>query len=377
MNLESKSASEAAPHRAEGRVSAFLSALPSAKKVLILPHDNPDPDALASAFALSKLVKHKLHKSALIGLGGIIGRSENRALVSNLDIPLKSVEHIFPQFRGPIILVDTQPGRANNSLPEHIIPTAVIDHHPDWGNNGSVPFVDLREHYGATSTLVTEYLEQAELPLEPSVATALFYGISSETQNLGRDTKPTDIMAAQYLYPYVNKRLLSAIEHPPLPRGYFHLISQAVQNAALYDDVVVTILESTFYPDAVAELADFLLRMETARWSVCLAPYKNFLYVSMRSSDPTAKAGLLLASLLPSGMAGGHDLIAGGKIKTSRRKWKEEAYRITQGVLNAVGKPGIRPQPLVPKQQSDTPSTEILSQLLTLSPREAEHTEDV
>lgn len=373
MSLES----ESVPPRAEEKVSAFLSVLSPAKKVLILPHDNPDPDALASAFALSTLIKHKLQTSTLIGLGGMIGRSENRALVSSLDIPLEPVERIFPKFKGPVILVDTQPGRANNSLPNHLTPTAVIDHHPDWGNNGSVPFVDLREHYGATSTLVTEYLEQAEVSIESSVATALFYGISSETQNLGRDTKPTDITAAQYLYPYVNKRLLSAIEHPPLPREYFDLIGQAMQNAALYDDVVVSILESTFYPDAVAELADFLLRMETARWSVCLAPYGRFLYVSMRSSDPTAKAGLLLASLLPSGMAGGHDMVAGGKIKTSRRKWKAEAYRITQGVLNAVGKPGSRPQPLVPQHRSNTRSRAILAQLLALIPREDEHTENV
>ena len=77
MNLESESPLSS-PSGAEGRVSAFLSALPAAKKVLILPHDNPDPDALASAFALSTLIKHKLHAATLIGLGGIIGRSDNR-----------------------------------------------------------------------------------------------------------------------------------------------------------------------------------------------------------------------------------------------------------------------------------------------------------
>lgn len=83
MNSES----ESAPHRAEEKVSVFLSALPSAKKVLILPHDNPDPDALASAFALSTLIKYKLHTSTLIGVGGMVGRSENRALVSSHELP--------------------------------------------------------------------------------------------------------------------------------------------------------------------------------------------------------------------------------------------------------------------------------------------------
>ena len=76
-------------------------------------------------------------------------------------------------------------------------------------------------------------------------------------------------------------------------------------------------------------------------------------------------------------MAGGHDMIAGGKIKTSRGKWKDEAYRITQGVLNAVGKPGVHAQPLVPKHQSHTPNTEILTQLLALTPRNTQHLENV
>ena len=93
----------------------------------------------------------------------------------------------------------------------------MIDHHPDWGTIGAVPFVDLRANYGATSTIVTEYLEAAEVPLEPRIATALFYGIASETQHLGRETYATDILASQYLYPYVNKRLLSSYREPSPP----------------------------------------------------------------------------------------------------------------------------------------------------------------
>jgi nanoRNase/pAp phosphatase (c-di-AMP/oligoRNAs hydrolase) len=330
-----------------GKVAELLAVLPVSKKVLILPHDNPDPDSLASAAALRSLIEYKLGRPPVIGLSGIIGRSENRALVSVLAIPLVPLEQILPDFKGSVILVDTQPGRANNSLPHHLTPTAVIDHHPDWGYERPVPFMDLRENYGATSTILTEYLEEAEVPIDPRVATALFYGVSSETQHLGRETKPADIMACQFLYPYVNKRLLGEIEHPPLSREYFRLIGQAVHNTVLYGDAVVTLLDSVPYPDAVAEVADFLLRLEISQWSVCLAPYEDFLYISLRSKDPNATAGLLLASLLPSGMAGGHGMIAGGKIKTSRRKWKEAARQILQDLLLALGKSGTRPQPLV------------------------------
>jgi nanoRNase/pAp phosphatase (c-di-AMP/oligoRNAs hydrolase) len=335
------------PDKAEGKVAELLAVLPASKKILVLPHDNPDSDSLASAAALRSLISHKLKKSPIIGLSGIIGRSENRALVRVLDFPLVPLDQIFPDFEGSVILVDTQPGRANTALPSHITPVAVIDHHPDWGQNGSVPFVDLRENYGAASTIVTEYLQSAEVPLNPRVATALFYGISSETQHLGREAKSADIVASQFLYPYVNKRLLGEIEHPLLTRDYFRLVGHAVHSAVLYGDVVVAILESVPYSEAVAEVADFLMRLESAMWSLCVAPHAGHLHISLRTRDTEATAGLLLASILPSGMAGGHGMIAGGKIKTSQRTWKDEASKIVQDFLGTLGKSKARPQPLM------------------------------
>ncbi|MFQ5847571.1 MAG: bifunctional oligoribonuclease/PAP phosphatase NrnA [Candidatus Methylomirabilales bacterium] len=334
------------PGKAQGKTAELLALLPARKKILILPHDNPDPDSLATAASLRSLIAHKLKQVPIIGLGGIVGRSENRALVSVLEIPLIPVEQLFPDFEGTAILVDTQPGRANNALPVDVKPVAVIDHHPDGGHNGSVPFVDLREDYGATSTILVEYFQEAEVPLNPRVATALFYGISSETQNLGREAEPADILASQFLYPYVNKRLLSQIENPPVSRDYFRLIGQVVHSAMLYGDTVVAILESVPYPDAVAEVADFLLRLQEARWSACLAPQGDLLYVSLRTRDPDASAGLLLASILPSGTAGGHGMTAGGRIAIAGRSWKEEASKIVQNLLRARGKAGARAKPL-------------------------------
>jgi len=334
-------------NKGTGKVRELLAVLPAEKKILILPHDSPDPDSLATAATLRFLVAHELRKTPIIGVGGIIGRSENRALVKVLDIPLVPVEQLFPGFEGSVILVDTQAGRANSPLPSSITPVAVIDHHPDWGENGSVPFVDLREDYGATATIVTQYLQEAEVPLNPRVATALFYGISSETQHLGREAKSADIVACQFLYPYVNKRLLGEIENPPLGRDYFQLIGRAVHSTVVYDDVLVTILESVPYSEAVAEVADFLMRFEGAMWSVCVAPRGDYLHISLRTRDTEATAGRLLASILPSGMAGGHGMIAGGRIKTSERTWKDEANKIVQDVLRVLGKSEASPQPLV------------------------------
>lgn len=337
-----------------GGVGEFLATLNSAKKILILPHDNPDPDSLASAAALRFLIRHKLGKIAVIGLSGIIGRSENRSLVTILEIPLVPVSELLPSFSGPVILVDTQPQRGNNALSAEITPSAVIDHHPDWGKNGDVSFVDVRESYGATSTIVTEYLQQAEAPVDPRIATALFYGISSETQHLGRETMPHDIVASQFLYPYVNKRLLGDIQTPQLTHIYFRVIAQAINSALMYGDTVVTYLDSVPYPDAVAEVADYLMRLETAMWSVCLAPYEDYIYVSMRTRDPEAQAGRLLDSLLPAGSAGGHGMIAGGRIKVAKRQRGDMAHKIVRDILHALGRERGHPQPLVNDQDRKT-----------------------
>src|SRR5262245_9601633 len=87
--------------------------------LVILPHDNPDPDALASAAALRFLVRQVYeNKEILIALGGIVGRAENRAMLRYLNIDLAPVSEIDFSAHPYVALVDTQPGRINNSLPE-------------------------------------------------------------------------------------------------------------------------------------------------------------------------------------------------------------------------------------------------------------------
>src|ERR1700752_2901625 len=202
-------------------LAGLLQVLEGPAPLVILPHDNPDPDALASAATLKYLVQSLLEKDAVIAQGGIVGRAENRAMLTYLNIDLKPVSELALEGDMQIVLVDTQPGRINNSLPHGITPTVVIDHHPAYASYDGVPFLDLREDYGATSTIVTEYLRESRLEVESKIATALFYGISAETQDLGRESTAADIAAAQFLAPYTNKRPLAKIENARVPRIYF------------------------------------------------------------------------------------------------------------------------------------------------------------
>jgi len=297
-----------------GALANLLQACDRPGPLIILPHDNPDPDALASAAALKYLASELLEKEAHIALGGIVGRAENRAMLKYLNIDLVPVGDVSFDGGAQVALVDTQPGRSNNSLPEGIVPTIVIDHHPAYAEYPGVPVLDLRDEYGATSTILTEYVQESKLVPEAKIATALFYGISAETQDLGREATPADVEAAHFLYLYANKRRLSKIENARVPREYFRVFRQAIESATLYDTVVVSMLGEVQYPDMVAEVADFLLRLDQVTWAAAIGTFESCLHVSVRTTDREANAGELLQRVLGSKSAGGHDQIAGGRV---------------------------------------------------------------
>lgn len=352
------------------RARDFLAVLEPAREVLILPHDNPDPDSLASAEGLRAAIRHTLRKPVAIGLSGIIGRSQNRAMVSKLRIELEPATKLKRKLRETVVLVDTQPGRKNNSLPPDVTPAAVIDHHPDWGNNEDVPFVDLREGYGATSTIVTEYLQELEVPIRKRLATALLYGITSETRNLGREAEPADIVATQFLYPYADKRALAEIETPPLEASYFQLMGEALETAVVCDDVVISILPEVPYPDAVAELVDLLVRLEGALWALCIAPCGPYLQISVRSNDRDAAAGEMLACLLPPGTGGGHGMVAAGRLLLEDGDWQAAGCEVAKALLRRLGRAGGKSRWMVSRPDGETARRSATSRLLENLPLE-------
>jgi nanoRNase/pAp phosphatase (c-di-AMP/oligoRNAs hydrolase) len=335
--------------QAKGPLVSLLDAVEGSKPLVILPHDNPDPDALASAAALQYIVRQLGEQDSVIGLGGIIGRAENRAMVKYLNINLVPIRDIELTKDTRIALVDTQPGRSNNSLPPEFRPSVVIDHHPSYGPCEGIPFVDLREDYGATSTILTEYLRDSQLEVESKIATALFYGINAETQDLGREATPADVAASHFLYPYANKRRLGRIENARVPREYFRSFRDAIEGAVIYDKVVMSDLGDVLYPDMVAEVADFLLRLDEVEWALAMGTYKRALHVSLRTTDREANAGEVLQKVLGSRSAGGHDMIAGGKLRIDGNGLEREkaAVRVKERFLRRVGVESAEPRDLV------------------------------
>ena len=174
------------------RLNLLDQAIGDSDRVLILPHNDPDPDAIASAVALRHLLAQRLGVEVNIAYKGIIGRAENKALVRYLGYPLRRLTGSDLRQPLPIALVDTQPGAGNNALPSKSTATIVIDHHPWPEVTAAARFVDVRSDVGATSTILTEYLQAAGIEPSPPLATALFYGIKTDTMGLGRGASPAD-----------------------------------------------------------------------------------------------------------------------------------------------------------------------------------------
>lgn len=294
-------------------LEGLFRAVAGAPQVVICAHRNPDPDSISSAMALRYLLEASAGVRAVVAYEGVIGRAENRAMVSLLRLHLKQIEAVPGFDWSQVALVDTQPRSGNNSFPRTARPLVVIDHHPALKSTDA-GWIDLRPEYGATATILTEYLALSGLPVPSWLATCLAYGISSETRDLGRGAGERDMEAYLRLYPRVRKRILARIEHPRLPRSYFRVLDRALHSAFSYRNVIGSRLGEVETPDSVAEIADFLLAHERMGWSIVTGRHGGQLYLSLRAIRGRGAGGILRELLRGRGTAGGHGRMAGGQV---------------------------------------------------------------
>lgn len=302
------------PGEYQDRFEKLEEAFKSAKRLIVLTHDNPDPDSVSSAFTLAYVAKNRFKIPSSVKYGGIVGRAENRAMIRVLGLRMKPlVEEDFKEGT-EFALVDMQPKTGNNSFPKNRKPLIVIDHHP-LRKTTKADYLDIRTEYGATATILTEYLIASGLEIPSQLATALSYGISSETQDLGREAREKDIEAYLALFPLSNKKLLANIEHPKLSREHFITLNRALHHSMVYKNAIATTLGEISNPDFVPFTADFLLRLERMSWAICLGRYHGKIIISIRTTNTKGEAGRFLRRLVgKKGTAGGHGMIAGGQV---------------------------------------------------------------
>jgi len=277
-----------------------------ADRVLILMQDDPDPDAIASALAL-RILLGRTRSSAPICTFGTITRPENLAMCKILEIDVEEISarriHEFDR----VAMVDVQP----SFLEEHFDEVdLVIDHHP-VERPVRAHIKDVRPSYGATSTILVEYLRAADVKFTHRLATALLYGIKSDTLGLERGGTKADLEAFSFLYLLANHNALRKIERPELSAAALDVLAQGLTRRQVRGGVFFSHLGTVATADLIPQFADFGLRAEGVEWSVVSGVVGDEVHVSVRNVGYVRSAGeVTRAAFGDLGSAGGHRTMA-------------------------------------------------------------------
>jgi nanoRNase/pAp phosphatase (c-di-AMP/oligoRNAs hydrolase) len=234
--------------------------------------------------------------------------------------------------------VDTQPDFQNNSFRSNRKATIVIDQHPSHRE----PLADLSledTQCGATCVIVAEALLMRGIEIPPRIATAIAYGILSDTLDLYRVQRPDVVETYLAVLHHADMKMLARIQNPPRARAFFNTLGRGIREAITCRRVIVSHLGPIANPDLVAQTAEFLLTYQQVNWSLCTGRYKDKLYLSLRTNKQNIQAGELLRDIVPHrSQAGGHAQIAGGSFTVGHEPTDEDWARAEQTIQEGLFK---------------------------------------
>ncbi|MDQ2072565.1 DHH family phosphoesterase [Haloarcula sp. NS06] len=282
----------------------------------VVTHDNPDPDAIASAVALGALAERADCEVTLCYYGEI-SHQENRAFVNLLEFDLRNLDADSPdelEAFDAFALVDHSRAGVNDQLPPETPIDIVIDHHPP-----RVPiearFVDLRSGVGATSTLLVDYLQRFNVDIPTHIATGLLFGIQVDTKDFRREVAAADFEAAAHLVTNADMATLQRIEDPSVSPETLSVIGRAIANRDQEGSVLLTGVGEISDRDALAQAADRLLDLEGVQATMVYGVVDGTIYASARARGADIDLGEALRDAFGQiGSAGGHADMAGAQI---------------------------------------------------------------
>ncbi len=281
----------------------------------VLVSIDPDPDAIASALAVKRLLWRKV-ASTSIGIIRPIRRLNNLTMVRLLRIPLIPLNAPDTHKSDKMVLVDGQPN--HNDFFSKINYTVVIDHHPQ-NVTVNARFCDVRPEYGSTSTIMSQYLRAARIKPSQALAAALLYGIKTDTRNFERHTLVEDIEAFRYLFEYADHNILRKIEISDLSLSDTKFFHKAFARKHVVKDRIFAYLDKVSSSDILVEVAEFMLKIHDISWSIVSGIHHDNLVVVIRNDGYRKDAGKLIRRAFGSlGCAGGHHSMARAEIPLHR-----------------------------------------------------------
>jgi len=288
------------------RVQQYQRYFSDAERILIMLHNEPDPDAMASGLALRNVMR-RTKATAIIGAIQGVTRPENVRMVNLLDI---HVEQIKPETLGEydrIAMVDVQPHYFSGLIDRVDL---VIDHHPEQPGY-TATFKDIRPDYGSTSTILTEHLRAVDVNISERTATAMLYAIKSDTLFFNRQTNRVDLEAFSYLYPLADAAMIRKMEGAEITLERLEYVMKAYRSGALADQVFCAFIGSSTREDFITYVADFFLQLEDVKWTIIAGIVGDALVISVRNLGYTKNAGEFVRRFFADiGSAGGHRAMA-------------------------------------------------------------------
>ncbi|MFH1422195.1 MAG: DHH family phosphoesterase [Planctomycetota bacterium] len=283
-------------------------------RLLTVIYGNPDPDALASAFALNHLLCRNRTNST-IAYTGEVGRLENKEMIRVLKIPAVKFNDKMLSESDLVANVDCQPSFFS-TMPDFTA-DIVIDHHPKQEFTAS--FVDIRANYGATSTIMTEYLLEAHKIFPARLATALLYGIETDTSSLQRISTDLDINAFRFLLGKADMSLLRVIRLSRFPLSALSYFAVAALQKRYSKGIIYSNLGFVDTTDILSHIAAFLMEFHNINWAIVSGLYRDTLIIVFRSDGYKKDAGRLATRAFGKiGSAGGHATMARAEVQLSQ-----------------------------------------------------------
>ena len=298
---------------------------------------NADPDAIASAMAVKRLLWRKV-SSVTISNINLIKRPDNIAMIRLLGVNLVHIQDIDKTRFNRIVFVDSQPDHSESFA--GFIPDVIIDHHPDTG--ADAPFVDIRPKYGATASIMTEYLRAAKIKPSAKLSTGLFHAIKTDTDNFERQTLIEDVRAFQFLYRHVNIHLARKIEQSELRLDFLKYFKSALENRRMRKGRVFAHLGPVVNPDVCVLIADFFMKISSVNWSIVSGLYDKKLVLVFRNDGLRKDAGKVAKQGFGQiGSAGGHKSMARAEIPFTHLKevvdYKDDK-KLLRWIINKIEK---------------------------------------
>lgn len=271
---------------------------------------NADPDAIASAMALKRILWRQVSATTIAHVNTIT-RPDNLAMIRLVKVDLVPINKVDQGQFTRFAILDSQPSHHQDFAGINF--DVIIDHHPDTAANA--PFTDIRPDYGATSTIMTQYLRATKIKPSAKLATALFYGIKTDTMNFQRKVLIEDVNAFQFLFRHVNVHMAQKIEQAEMTLDFLKYYRIALERMRVRKHRIHAYLGPVTNPDVCVSIADFFMKIHDIAWAVVSGIYQRRLIIIVRNDGIRKDAGKLLQqSFGQMGTAGGHKAMARAEI---------------------------------------------------------------